>query len=212
LKRLRRAIHTVPAPRVPLGTVKLRAPILQPPTVRDHKRLGRFVRLMPHAVVGGYSAGTGLLIFTGAFRIVTGRPISLDQLSSFVHASVLIRWLPGVVLAVILLLVVARVRHVVAVPVVLVAALVVFYAAAWATGTSLETARSQGWLLSAPSGGQWYAPLTPASLPHIHWAALSTASATLAAFPVIAALAVLLSMTGARSPRDKTATWITSSW
>jgi sulfate permease, SulP family len=159
-------------------------------------RLGRFVRLMPHAVVGGYSAGTGLLIFAGAFRIVTGRPISLDQLSSFVQASVLIRWLPGLVLAVILLLVVARVRHVVAVPVVLMGALVVFYASAWATGTSLEAARSQGWLLSPPSGGQWYAPLTPASFPHIHWAALSTASSTLAAFPVIAAIAVLLSTTG----------------
>jgi 2-keto-4-pentenoate hydratase/2-oxohepta-3-ene-1,7-dioic acid hydratase in catechol pathway len=36
LEHLRAAIDTVQAPRVPLANVKLRAPILQPPTVRDH--------------------------------------------------------------------------------------------------------------------------------------------------------------------------------
>jgi 2-keto-4-pentenoate hydratase/2-oxohepta-3-ene-1,7-dioic acid hydratase in catechol pathway len=36
LERLREAIRTIPAPRVALDTVKLRAPVLQPPTVRDH--------------------------------------------------------------------------------------------------------------------------------------------------------------------------------
>ncbi|HYW90224.1 MAG TPA: fumarylacetoacetate hydrolase family protein [Chloroflexota bacterium] len=36
LPRLRAAMQTVSAPRVPLQHVKLRAPILQPPTVRDH--------------------------------------------------------------------------------------------------------------------------------------------------------------------------------
>jgi len=34
--RLRDALSSVRAPRVPLSSVKLRAPILQPPTVRDH--------------------------------------------------------------------------------------------------------------------------------------------------------------------------------
>jgi len=34
--RLRDAVDRVNAPRVPLSSVKLRAPILQPPTVRDH--------------------------------------------------------------------------------------------------------------------------------------------------------------------------------
>ena len=36
LDRLRDALDRVPAPRVPLTNVRLRAPILQPPTVRDH--------------------------------------------------------------------------------------------------------------------------------------------------------------------------------
>jgi 2-keto-4-pentenoate hydratase/2-oxohepta-3-ene-1,7-dioic acid hydratase in catechol pathway len=36
LERLRRAIDTVPVERVALAAMKLRAPILQPPTVRDH--------------------------------------------------------------------------------------------------------------------------------------------------------------------------------
>jgi 2-keto-4-pentenoate hydratase/2-oxohepta-3-ene-1,7-dioic acid hydratase in catechol pathway len=36
LERLRQAINNVPAPRLALAGVKLRAPILQPPTVRDH--------------------------------------------------------------------------------------------------------------------------------------------------------------------------------
>src|SRR5712692_1561280 len=34
--RLRHAVGRVTAPRVPLAQVKLRAPILQPPTIRDH--------------------------------------------------------------------------------------------------------------------------------------------------------------------------------
>jgi 2-keto-4-pentenoate hydratase/2-oxohepta-3-ene-1,7-dioic acid hydratase in catechol pathway len=36
MERMRAAIATVQAPRVALSAVKLRAPILQPPTVRDH--------------------------------------------------------------------------------------------------------------------------------------------------------------------------------
>jgi len=36
LERLRGVVTTVNAPRVPLSAVKLRAPILQPPTIRDH--------------------------------------------------------------------------------------------------------------------------------------------------------------------------------
>src|SRR5262249_3502180 len=36
LERLRDSVDRTSAPRVPLRSVKLRAPILQPPTVRDH--------------------------------------------------------------------------------------------------------------------------------------------------------------------------------
>jgi fumarylacetoacetate (FAA) hydrolase len=36
VERLQNALERVAAPRVPLSSVKLRAPILQPPTVRDH--------------------------------------------------------------------------------------------------------------------------------------------------------------------------------
>jgi fumarylacetoacetate (FAA) hydrolase len=36
VERLKNALEQVKAPRVPLSSVKLRAPILQPPTVRDH--------------------------------------------------------------------------------------------------------------------------------------------------------------------------------
>src|SRR5262249_53528802 len=36
LDRLRNGLDRINAPRVPFASVKLRAPILQPPTIRDH--------------------------------------------------------------------------------------------------------------------------------------------------------------------------------
>ena len=62
------------------------------------------IRYIPYPVIGGFLAGTGWLIAKGALGVMTNLPLTLTNLSSYVHPEALIRWLPGLVFAVALLL------------------------------------------------------------------------------------------------------------
>jgi len=101
---------------------------------------GRYVRYMPYPVVGGFLAGTGYLLLLGAYRMLTGvRPGAdiLDRLG-VLHPLAL-----GTAFAVAaaLFILTRRIKHYLVIPLVIVAAVLLFHVFRLGLGLDLPAAR-----------------------------------------------------------------------
>ncbi len=135
-------------------------------------RLGRLVRYIPYPVIGGFLAGSGWLLVGGSFAVMTGLPLTVSGLQAALQPGQLALWLPGLLLALALLVALRRVRHFLTMPAILVGAFVLFYLVLLIVGLSVDEAAARGLLLATPSSGPagagavqvaWQ-PLTPALL------------------------------------------------
>jgi len=159
-------------------------------------KVGQFVQRVPQAVVGGFVAGTGWLLVKGAYKGMTDRPLELAQLPTLMHPNTLILWLPGLLLALHLLVVSRRQTHPFALPLSLMAAVGLFYAILSLTGTSPAQASAQDWTLQISATSQFWQPLSQLSFSQIHWSAIASQSTCIATIMLITALSLLLNVSG----------------
>ena len=151
-----------------------------------------FVRYIPYPVIGGFLAGTGWLLSLGAFGVMTDVNLTFASLPRIFTPNNLFNWIPGVLFAVILLLVLRRSNHFLITPGALILATALFYGYLLISGISIAEASSRGWLLGPfPSGGL-YQPLTPASLAVVDWRAILQNIDKILTIMVLSVIAMLL--------------------
>jgi sulfate permease, SulP family len=160
-------------------------------------KLGNFIRFIPYPVVGGFLAGSGLLLVQGAFAVLTGAPISFllsDPAGEFAQW---LRWLPSLLFAIGMLLALRRRNHVLTVPALLIAGTVGFFVLLRLTNTSIETAAQQGWLvgISQWNGSLWQ-PLSLSDLMQVNWPVLGQQIGNLFFVAIVSLIAILLNATG----------------
>jgi SulP family sulfate permease len=134
-------------------------------------KLGRLVRFAPYPVVGGFLAGTGWLLVQGSFDVMAGSPLTLANIPALFQPERLILWVPGLLFALILYFGLQRIRHVLAMPGILLGAIALFYLALLITGTSIENATESGLLLGRVGEINWR-PLAPKTLLAADWSAI----------------------------------------
>ncbi len=83
---------------------------------------GRYVRYIPHPVVGGFLAGSGYLLVAGAWKMLTARPLSLLRLGEIAHVP-LLAWGTALLVALALLVVTRLCRHFLVIPLLLLGAM-----------------------------------------------------------------------------------------
>jgi sulfate permease, SulP family len=128
-------------------------------------RLGTLVRFLPFPVVGGFIAGSGVLLAKGSFAVMTGIALSPATIPDLLAPHLVLRWVPALVFAVALVALLRRSNHFLIVPGGMVAFAALFYAALALFGVKVAAAQAQGWLLGPfPEGG---APALFA-LAHLH--------------------------------------------
>lgn len=159
-------------------------------------RLGRLIRFIPFPVTGGFLAGTGWLAAIGAVRVLTGIPLGVTTLHLLWRRDPLVHMLPGLVVALALLLVLRRVSHFLVMPALLLAAVGLFYGALAVAGIPPARAEAQGWLLGPFAAGHLYRPLGLGDIGQINWPALAGQAVGMATVIVIAAVGLLLNVTG----------------
>lgn len=156
-------------------------------------KLGGLVRFLPYPVIGGFLAGTGWLLVTGGIISIVEAPLSL----AWLQPDFLLRWLPGMLLGVIILLASNHFKNPLLIPVLVAGAVGLFYAAAWLTHIPLTLLQSEGWLLSTfPTGGLGRFPLIGSSMADVDWHMLWQNLPTLLALPLISVVALLLNTNG----------------
>ena len=158
-------------------------------------RLGNLIRFVPYPVVGGFLAGTGWLLVKGAVGVMSGVPVSLSTLDDVFAADTLRKWLPGLLFAAVLLVVVRRFEHFLLIPGAVVAAVGVFYVVA-ASVSSVSEAEAQGWLLGPFPGAALWEPWTLDALADARWSAALEQIPDMATVLLVAAIALLLNTSG----------------
>lgn len=110
-------------------------------------KAGSFIRFMPYPIFGGFLAGIGWLLIHGGLEITLDLPLQMDSLSQWIEPPNLIHWLPGVIFALVLLVLQRRFKHGAVIIITFLSGLVIFHLAGWATGTSQLEMAQGGWLL-----------------------------------------------------------------
>lgn len=159
-------------------------------------KLGRLVRFAPYPVVGGFLAGTGWLLVQGSFDVMAGSPLTLANIPALFQPERLILWGPGLLFALVLFFGLRRIRHVLAMPGMLIAAIALFYLALLLTGTSIEGAMESGLLLGRGAGEIAWQPLALKNLLDADWAAILGQAGNLATLLMMSLIGFLLNASG----------------
>ena len=116
-------------------------------------RLGNIVRFIPYPVVGGFLAGSGWLLLTGSFGVMTGEPFSFLALDRFHQAGLLAQWSPCVIFGTLTYFAVRFTSHYLTLPIMVLLGAAAFYSWMLAHHAGWNQARDHGWILGAPTHG-----------------------------------------------------------
>jgi SulP family sulfate permease len=155
-------------------------------------RWGQLVRLIPYPVSGGFLAGSGFLLLAGAFKVLTGQSLGWSTLGVLGEQPPL-AWGTAFAVATVLLVLTRTVRHFLLLPGVFVGAVTFFYLGLWLTGMTVNTARSQGLLMTPIEAGS---PAWWPSLLDVPWQALIPEWRNFLATLVVVVVSILLNGAG----------------
>lgn len=156
-------------------------------------KLGGLTRFLPYPVIGGFLAGTGWLLVKGGLGVMVGTPFGWD----WAEMPQLSRWLPGVILGIVLFVAVKRIPNALTLPVVLALATVAFYAVALVMNIPIAQLNAEGWLLGTfPAGSLWAFPLNVELVSQVNWAVLIAQLPNLVPVAILSVVALLLNSSG----------------
>ena len=159
-------------------------------------QLANFVRFIPYPVIGGFLAGTGWLLVWGSFGVMVDMQPSWATLPEFFHADTFLRWLPGVVFAVLILVLISRYSHFLLLPGMLVGVILLFYLILWLSNMSIGEAENRGWLLGAFPDGSLWQPWSPSDFAHVHWPQIFMQASSVVTILLVSVISFLLNATG----------------
>ncbi len=166
-------------------------------------RLGNLIRFIPFPVIGGFLAGTGVLLVRGALSVMSGMPLSLSSLDSFLSSSGLLQWLPVSLLGFRMLVLLRRFKHFLIIPGIVVGASIVFYVLIYAAGLTIAQTIQAGLLFEPFPAGTLFKPLTLSSFTQVNWTAVLGQSSNIAIACLIATISLLLNATSIELAVDR---------
>jgi SulP family sulfate permease len=155
-------------------------------------KLSGFARFIPYPVVGGFLAGTGWLLAKGGLSVMADLPITLTNFPHLFRTDILVHWIPGLVFALTLLLILRRSSHFLVIPGMLVLAIGFFYVVLSLAGISTAEAAANGWLLGPFDQEALFQPLTLSSLAQVNLTAIISQVDKIGAIIVLSLISLLL--------------------
>jgi SulP family sulfate permease len=155
-------------------------------------KLSRLVRFIPYPVVGGFVAGTGLLLVQGALGVMLGNTTDLSRLGILLEAENLFLWVPGFLFGASVLIASRRSTHYLTYPALLIGAVLIFYLAIRLAGFSIQEAREMGWLLGPFPQETLWTPLDLQLLAQVDWSLIASQLTNIFAIAIISLVALLL--------------------
>lgn len=112
-------------------------------------RAGDLIRYIPYPIIGGFMAGLGWQIVNAGFLILVGLRINASSLPLLLEGENLSHWLPSMAfaLSIVALAMRLRIKSTLIMPVVIVAAISLFYLWAYVAVGDIQRIAAEGWLL-----------------------------------------------------------------
>lgn len=161
-----------------------------------HFQLADLFRFMPYPVISGFLAGTGWLMTRGSFEVMTDRPLTADVLPVLFAPELLILWLPGLVYALVVFVLMRRFSSFLILPGSLVGAVLLYHAVLWMSGTSLAQAQQLSMLYRPFAETALWPAYRPAQFLDVDWGLIARQAPTLAVLPFISLIGQLLNCGG----------------
>jgi sulfate permease, SulP family len=166
-------------------------------------RLGEIVRYIPYPVVGGFLAGTGLLLVIGGIGSMVRHSISTANLLHLLQGEELMLWGPGVVFGLVMFFGLRLIKNLMALPGLIMASIVVFYLVLFALGVSVEEAKGLGLLLGDLSSQATLQPPILTAFAGVDWPALLAQSGHIVVIILLNLVSLLLNVSGIELILDK---------
>ncbi|HEY4439365.1 MAG TPA: SulP family inorganic anion transporter, partial [Candidatus Elarobacter sp.] len=148
-------------------------------------RAARAIRYLPYPMIGGFGAASGLVTTLAGIRLLGGVP---QQIATHWPQLVI-----GLAFAALLLLATRR-WGAIAMPIGILAAIAVGFAAAALSHVPFAELQGAGWFLSVPAGTHWIPELTAPSA--VDWRAVALQSPAIVAAAVIGTMTMLVNANG----------------
>lgn len=167
-------------------------------------RLGRWARFIPYPVMGGFLAGTGLLITCSSFTVMAGVRLGWKELPQLCQAATMIHWLPGVLFAAVSIGVTKFYPQPLVLPAILLGAIVGFNllwqailasSRGYANGVFVPL-NPRGWFLEAVASDKLWHSWTAASFTQVDWQVLLGQLGASIVLVVVVVITLLLNITG----------------
>lgn len=157
-------------------------------------RAGNLMRYIPYPVIGGFLAAVGWLLCTGGLAVAAGVPLRWAALGQLLEPGVAARLAAGLAVGLVLWWGGARIKHVLALPAMLLGITALLHAGLAAAGIGLDAARAQGWLLARIDSALPPWPLAPALLLAVDWGVVAQQGGLLLSLVIVSAIGLLLSV------------------
>ena len=161
-----------------------------------HFRLSRFIRFVPYPVIAGFLAGTGWLIVQGSFGVITGEALSFANLPAFFELSALSKSVPAIAFAALLWAIGRYSKNALALPLAMIAAVVLFHITTALLQISHETLILHGWLVGIELPDQLWPPLSWGDFEQVAWQAVVAEAPEITSLIILAPLALLMNTSG----------------
>jgi SulP family sulfate permease len=166
-------------------------------------KLGNIVRFTPYPVIGGFLAGSGWLLVTGSFRVISGEPFSLVGVKEMIYSGLIAQWIPCAAFGIIAYFAVRFFRHYLTLPALVFLSLVGFYAWLSFNHHSPGEARAHGWILGAqPDTGLTHLHTFP-SLLGADWGVIFDQYSSLIALLLTSIVSILLNTSALELAADE---------
>jgi SulP family sulfate permease len=159
-------------------------------------RLGNLIRYFPYPVIGGFLAGTGLLLFLGGLGVSAGVSVTPPEFLAIFQPQTLARWLPTLAFALVLYFSLKRFSSPFILPMFLLAAIIAFFGVLSLVDISPAEASRLGLLMGPfPEGNLWRVPPI-SSLVLVDWQIILQQGGQLITLVIISTISLLLNAGG----------------
>ncbi len=159
-------------------------------------RLGSLIRFIPYPVIGGFLAGSGWILSQGSIAVMTGLPLTVDNLPALIEPDMVVKWLPGLGFACALMVTLRVFSQFWLLPAFLAATIGLFYGVLLGSGSSIADAFDNGWLLGPFPSGLLWTPEHFTMLGEVSWGTILAQVPKMATIFFVSTIALLLNVNG----------------
>lgn len=159
-------------------------------------KLSTFARFLPFPVIGGFLAGSGVMLLIGSFGVMTQKSLTWDNLTDFLTLDMVSHWGPGIAFALCVFLLMRTCPHFMILPGSMLAGMIVFFLGIYILDIPIDQIRDQGWMPATMPSGQLWPGFTAETVTQIDWPTLFSQLPNILTICLLSLIGMILNING----------------